>query len=199
MMPVLASYLKECFLPLELLPFYMVPIHRVADLAVISAGLLLFCLIIGGLYLWRRQRQLFFFYVFFFLALLPVSQIVPLVPLKHDRYLYFPLIGFAGFVIQALFLVKDTCKAWSKIAAGAIVALFVLSLPPLTLRQASIWHDDVTLWSHTVRKDPDNMMGWLQLAKSHTVRGDGAAARVAIITFESLTERYGPLRGYENQ
>ena len=163
------------------------------------AGLILLFLIAGGTCLWRYQRQLFFYYALFFLALLPVSQIVPLLSLKNDRYLYFPLIGFAGFVVQALFLLKGQAGKWGRIAVPATLVILVLSLPPLALRQARIWRDDVTLWSHTVRKDPDNMMGWLQLAKAYTTQGDGPAARAAIITFHRLTERYGPLRGYEDQ
>ncbi|HEY6008898.1 MAG TPA: glycosyltransferase family 39 protein [Geobacteraceae bacterium] len=199
MLPVLAGYLRDCLFPRGLLPFYMVPIRHTPDLAVLGAGCLAFLLVLLGWALFRRDRRLFFFCALFFVGLVPVSQIVPLIPLKNDRYLYFPLLGFAGFGAALL------ARAWQAVSRGrlavvVIAALLLGPLPFLAHRQAAVWQDDITLWGYTVRNDPDNQVGWLMLMKGYTHRGDGRAASGAYHRYVELKEKYGgPPRGWEGE
>jgi hypothetical protein len=197
MMPVLWSYLKECLWPVDLLPYYMVNVRQCMDAEVISAEVVMAGLVALGVILWRYQRQAFFFYAFFFIALLPVSQVVPLITLKNDRYLYFPLLGFAGL---AATLFAFLWQRFANQRGLVMVMTFMLlaPLPVLTIRQAEIWKDELTLWGYTVERDPENRLAWLMLARAYTLRGDAPDALTARATYRSLRDRYGPVRGWED-
>ena len=195
MLPVLGSYLRDCLVPGDLLPYYLVKIRTHVDGTVIAMVLVALGLILFGWFLWRRNRHAFFYYAFFFLALLPVSQVVPLVTLKQDRYLYVPLLGFAGLVAEGGNFLWQRFPRGRKVVAGTAL-LLILAHSALTLKQVRIWRDDLTLWNHTVSVDPENMMGWVLLAKLHTMRGDKPEALAALRTFTQLKLKYGPIRGY---
>ena len=198
MLPVLAGYVRDCVFPRDLLPFYMTPIRTAPDAAVVAALLFALGLALLGVWLLRRDRRLFFFYALFFLCLLPVSQIVPLIPLKTDRYLYFPLLGFAGLAGGLFGEILRTFPRY-RVLSAALVAALLLPLPFLSHRQASFWQNDITLWEYTVGKDPDNQVGWLMLMKGYTHRGDGGAAGNAFRRYSELKEKYGPPRGWEGE
>ena len=98
MLPVLVKYLRMVFYPTGLTVFYgSVTIKPVFDEDVFLAGLVALFLLGSGVSLFRRNRQLFCWFAIFFIGLLPVLQIVPIVTLINDRYLYFPMVGAAGF------------------------------------------------------------------------------------------------------
>ena len=137
-------------------------------------------------------------YALFFLGLLPVSQVVPIITLKQDRYLYFPLLGLAGLAAEGACLVVDRFPRCRHLVTCALT-LLVLALPILTLEQLRHWQDDLSLWSYTVKRDPDNTLGWLLLSKVQTRLGDGGQARAAWLKYNYLKENHGPLRGYEDQ
>jgi hypothetical protein len=198
MLPVLAAYLGDCLYPHNLSPYYMTLVRKTPDMAVLLAALLVIVLIALGVLLFRRNRRLFFYYAVFFAGLIPVSQIVPLIPLKHDRYLYFPMLGFAGLVAE---LLTASRIRWPGLYRPllVVVTLLVLVLPVLSRRQAEIWQNDLTLWGYAVRVNPENRVGWLMLIKGYTLRGDGARAVSALQRHRELRDRYGPLRGWEDQ
>jgi hypothetical protein len=198
MLPVLAGYVRDCVFPRDLLPFYMVPIRTTPDPTVFAALLFALGLIVLGVWLLRRNPRLFFFYALFFLCLLPVSQIVPLIPLKNDRYLYFPLLGFAGLA-GALFGEFRRAFPRYRSLSAALVSVLLLPLPVLSHRQAALWQNDITLWEYAVGKDPGNQVGWLMLMKGYTHRGDGGAAGDAFRRYSELKEKYGPPRGWEGE
>jgi hypothetical protein len=198
MVPVLPSYIADCFFPAKLSPYYNIPI-RIAPDTTFAVGLLCWVLLAWlGWWLYRRQRRIFFFYALFFIGLLPVSQIVPLIPFKNDRYLYFPLIGFAGLCGECLALLARRSPPWRQVSAMAAVAI-LLMLPLLSFRQTRIWENDITLWQHAVSLDPDNRVGWLLLAKGLTLRGHGAEALAAVNRYNQLKARWGPPRGWERE
>jgi len=196
MIPVFLSYLKDLVYPFDLSPYYMTTIRKTADGMVLSSAAILLGL--AGLVVMsvRRWPRLFFFISVYVLALLPVMQIVPLLTLKNDRYLYFPMIGAAGVVaILISVLMQRTKRLGIAVVAVAIIAYTALGAS--TYYQAQQWKDSITLWQFAIRQNPDNMLAWLMLAKSYTYQGKARDAIASMSTFNQLKSKYGPLRGWE--
>lgn len=197
MMTVFAAYVKDCVFPDNLSPFYIIQIKLFPDLEVaLSAATLLLLGIIGTI-LYRKSRAFFFWFVLFFVCLLPVAQLVPLVTLKNDRYLYFPMLGFAACAGGILSMLQLFSGGIKQHAVNLTIVILIFALPVLTIRQSAVWKDDLTLWNHAIEKDSDNQVGWLMLAKGHTRRGNNAAAMEAFNKLHELRTKDGPLRGWE--
>jgi Flp pilus assembly protein TadD len=171
MQTVLVRYLGMLFWPANLSALYIPPIHTGIDVEVSLALLLAGGLCVAGVALFRHNRRLFFGYALFFLGLLPVSQIVPLVTLMNDRYLYFPLLGAAWLVGGLSCTIADMAASPGRttlLAAGGAI-LIVLAL--VSFQRTAVWHDSVTLWSDVVKKTPDSREAFAALAESYVNAG----------------------------
>lgn len=198
MIPVFLSYLKDLVYPLDLSPYYMVAIRKTADGAVISSAVILLGLAgLGALSVSRWPRIIFFFSVYI-TALLPVLQIVPLVTLKNDRYLYFPMIGAAG-VAAILLSVMMRRSIRLRNTAVAVAISVCTALGCMTYYQTQQWKDSITLWRFAIRQDPENMLAWLMLAKGYTNKSNARDAVSTFSTYNHLKSKFGPLRGWESE
>ena len=198
MLPVIVSYVQDCLAPLSLSPFYAVDIKTSLDREVVISAAALLLLCATGWRLYRTNRRSFFWYVLFFVCLLPVSQVIPLVTLKNDRYLYFPMLGFAAFAGGGIFTaVQSLNNIACRHAALSVLTILLLGMPVFTREQAEIWKDDLTLWGHAIQHDPDNQVGWIMLLKGHTRRGNSKEAIEAFNHLQKLRLRDGSQRGWE--
>lgn len=178
MLPVLSKYLALVFFPADQGIEYPVPIKHAVDGEVVFAGIVAVALILLGIFLFRRFRDLFCWYALFFLGLLPVSQVVPISTLMNDRYLYFPLLGAAPFTCASIAQVLQHRPHWRN--GAAIVCFAVLSsLPILTLCRENIWKNSLTVWSDVVRMVPDNRQAWQILLDEYRRRDDQEGALAA--------------------
>lgn len=195
MMPVFVSYLKDLFYPFDLSPYYMVKIRKTVDLTAVLSAVFLFCLALFGVLSIKRWPRLFFFISLFVLSLLPIMQIIPLIStLKNDRYLYFPMIGVSGVAGMLLTqLMQISARIRNLTVVVTVTVCMVLGYT--TYYQALIWKDNITLWRYALKKDRDNMLAWLMLAKGYTKMGNSREAVTAIRTFYALESKQGPLRG----
>lgn len=184
MLPVLARYLGLLAWPAGLSAWYAPAIRTGPDGAVLASAALAAALAAIGVALLRRRRDLFFWYATFFAGLLPVSQVVPIVTLMNDRYLYFPMIGAAPFVAAAAFgfapdatLVRSARGRAGLAAAGT--ALLVLGLAARARTDA--WRDGLTLWSDAVAKEPCgyafDKLGATYLSLGRTAEAEAACLR----------------------
>lgn len=164
MLTVLTRYIKLLVWPTGLSAIYDPPIRTGLDGAVLLGGTLLALLVAVGIVLYRRQRKLLFWYGLFFIGLLPVSQIVPIITLMNDRYLYFPMLGVSvcfGGLAYWIEACSGTRRALALLLAGAVLT----ALPLLTFSRAGVWKNDLTLWSDAARKTPTHhvaLYGWAQ-------------------------------------
>lgn len=160
MMPVFCAYIRLIVWPLNLSALYSPPIHKTPDMTVLAA--LVFLLGIGYLFyrLYRYDRRIGFWPLFAIIALLPVAQIVPLVTLMNDRYLYFPLVGLAALVAYAV----NACGNFRGFVPAMTVVVAALSF--LSFQRVQYWRDAATLWQDTVRKVPDNSIAWEALGEA---------------------------------
>jgi tetratricopeptide (TPR) repeat protein len=144
----------------------------------------------------KHNPRLFFFISVYVFSLLPVIQIIPLLTLKNDRYLYFPMIGVVG--IAALLLSSLQVRPGRFQGAVMVTAVAIcLFFGGVTYSQAQKWSDTRTLWQFAIRQDPNNMLAWLMLTKAYTEMGKTQEAMSALKTYLELKSKFGPLRGWE--
>lgn len=194
MVPVLVGYLQDCVLPFNLSPFYVVPVRSQPDSTFFGALALLLVIAGCGGYLVQKARRQLFWFGLFFIALIPVLQIVPLNTLKHDRYLYCALPGFAGVMAYGI-LCLEKLPATTRRILTVVSLCAMLTLPYLAYHQALYWRNDVTLWQRAIAVDPENRVAWRFLALSYTHTRDRAAAFQAFKRLDELNSRLAPLHG----
>jgi Tfp pilus assembly protein PilF len=160
MLPVFAEYLRMLFWPAGLSAAYDPPVRHVMDLQVAGAALLF--VMVSGLscYLFRRERVLVLGMAIWFIGLVPVSQIVPLITLMNDRYLYFPMLG-AGIVFGRIAVIAGEAAGnqGQRLVAG-VLCLLVILLGTASYERAKVWQDAVTLWQDAVQKAPRSRVAW---------------------------------------
>ena len=165
MAPVVVRYLGMLFWPADLSALYTPPIRQGPDLAFALSALLLGLAALAGFFLFQRNRRLFFWYATFFVALVPVLHIVPLPTLMNDRYLYFPMLGAAGFLAMVA-EVPLRKGMWSRRAVllGACALLATMGLA--SRERAEAWRDDLSLWQDVVAKTPRSSLALVGLGVS---------------------------------
>ncbi|HZV81292.1 MAG TPA: tetratricopeptide repeat protein [Geobacteraceae bacterium] len=166
MLPVFCSYLRLIVWPDNLSALYDPVIHRSVDVAVLPAAALLAGIGYLVYRLYRAERRIAFWPLFSFLALLPVSQIVPLVTLMNDRYLYFPMIGVAALVAYGVNRLAAV-RGMNLPGLTACVAALLLVLGMVSLGRIQVWRNGVALWSDTVRKSPNLPLAWEALGEAY--------------------------------
>ena len=124
----------------------------------------------------RRRRALGA--AWFALMLLPVIQLIPMIEVFADRYLYAALPGALG-------LVADVGDAWARrggrgraLGLLATVVAACLGLAALTVQRAALWGNPEALYQEAADRYPLGRTGWTGLGAERHRRGDlpGAAA-----------------------
>jgi Tfp pilus assembly protein PilF len=190
MLTVLASYGRLIFWPTELSALYM-PTMRIRIDSTVAWSALLVILLVGlGYYLYRRRKDLFFWFSLFFIGLLPVSQIVSIVSLMNDRYLYFPLLGVAAFYGLITFPSARHPYDVRKKSIAVVLCLLVIPLPWLSWQRAAVWKNDVSLWKDTAIKTPGSPLVWNGLGMSYVDAGLSDEAADAFLKALSIDPDY---------
>jgi tetratricopeptide (TPR) repeat protein len=117
-------------------------------------------------------------------AYLPTFGLLPISNLRADRFLYLPALPLSlavGALVALLARVPalrgrtfEVPRPW------LVLALLVAVLGARTRRQARIWHDDLTLWTHATRVQPGASRAWTALAEARLRRGLLPGAYAAI-------------------
>lgn len=135
-------------------------------------------------WLWRKRadwgRTALFGLGCFLLNLLPVLGFVPFAYQRlswvADHFAYLPLLGLIGLAAAgagALQMRLAPAKAWRVVAAGLVLAL---GLGLRSRAYARIFQDGETLWTYTVRQNPDAWVAHNNLGLEQAKRGDASAA-----------------------
>ena len=189
MMTVLVRYLKLLLWPTGLSAVYDPPIRTGFDGVVVGCLIFVALLVVAGVMLFRRDRRLFFWYGLFFIGLLPVSQIIPIVTLMNDRYLYFPLLGAAAF-FGALACFIEKISGARRVIGIVAVGSILIPLPWLTFARAGVWKDDMTLWSDAAKKAPNHYVALYGLAQALQNSGDLDSALPIYLRVLALNPRH---------
>ncbi len=148
----LAFYLEKSLLPFGLLPVYP---HWVLQppSAFDFIPWLAFAALLGVL--WNRRtswgRPALFGLGFFALNLLPVSGLVGMAYLRisrvADHLAYLPLLGILGLAAAAL-------ERLAAAARWAVLAVVIAVLAWQGREHTAIFHDEITLWTYTLERNP---------------------------------------------
>ncbi|NVN99422.1 MAG: tetratricopeptide repeat protein [Geobacteraceae bacterium] len=183
MLPVICRYLWMIIWPVNLSVLYDPPVYTSVSLPVILSFMILLLL---GVLSWRlltRDRRSGFWVLFSVVAFIPVSQLIPIVTLMNDRYLYFPMIGIAGIFGLAVASINE--KYGSRVVWVPTLVIIIFSI--LSYVRAGVWSDDITLWQDAVKKAPGKAEVWQNLGLSLQASPDNRKAE-AIAAFEKSME-----------
>lgn len=118
--------------------------------------------------------------MWFFLALLPVSQIVPHHEMMAEHYLYVATAGYAlvlGGLVRPWLERQPSAQA---LHVGGLVLLLLLGLR--TVWRNRDWKDDLTLWNKTVQTAPMVARARNNLGAAYLRRGELARAALELET-----------------
>jgi tetratricopeptide (TPR) repeat protein len=139
---------------------------------------------------YRRNKPLFFFILFFFGTLLPSSNLIPnptfgqslfdrqswcIGSIMAERFLYLPSIGYAGFVVAAVYAVCSRLIPdlnvfarpriiWPQLVAGGALSLIVVGYGRRAFIRNFDWEDDIRLWTQAVQACPNSFKTHKSLA-----------------------------------
>jgi tetratricopeptide (TPR) repeat protein len=154
--PLFIQYLENLLLPLNLNAFHVLhPISSILETRGIVSLAATAAFVVFTVIAFKRKSKVFFSLIVIALPLVP-SLYIPAVGgnVFAERYLYLPSFGFVLLIALAL--------SWAKavkpgLASGlVIVALAVAVVYSVgTVSRNTVWRDDLTLFTDTVRKSPD--------------------------------------------
>lgn len=164
------------YLFMEFLPFGMLADYeaypRAASLLDWSAWLytliFLFLLIRGSMLLARTG--LWQGWLWFWCALLPFFNLIPMVQLGADRFLYLPTIGISWLVAELAG--RYLTSRNRRLIAAAVLALFAYC----AWQRSQVWRNERTLWEATVKQTPNALRPQENLIKVLIKDRDFAAA-----------------------
>lgn len=154
MFKVFVNYVKLSVFPADLYSHYML---RPPD-SFFDPWVFLFIGIVGSFaalspWLIRHNRAYFFFGIWFFIALLPVSNIIPIGILMAERSLYLPSVSVcaAGGLLFSWVAGDPTIIRHRPAAAFSILLAILVGFGFLTHERNNVWHDAVSLDNDLVR------------------------------------------------
>jgi tetratricopeptide (TPR) repeat protein len=122
----------------------------------------------------KRAPHLFVGWFWFVVALVPVSQLVPIgTHAMADRFAYLPSIGI--FVMLAWLVDLRGRKVWLVAGVSAAAAMVILCAA-VTRRQVTYWADTRTLFERALAVEPVNWLVHNNLGVYLLRKGDAAAA-----------------------
>jgi Tfp pilus assembly protein PilF len=173
-------YVRLLFVPVGLsLSRHFQPFYSILDISVFPS----FCLVVAGVgatvITFRRMRHFSFSLFWFAVAMLPVSNIIPVNALVADRFLYGPSIGFCILVAAwvSMAIASSPRNRMLAVVAGAIIALcFML----LSTTRNNDWKDSISLWVKATEASPTSYVAFNNLGMEYMKQGRISEAITAL-------------------
>jgi Flp pilus assembly protein TadD len=104
----------------------------------------------------RRNRKASFFILWFFASLVPVCNIVPFKAAMAERFMYLPLIGFAGLFGLLFAYVGSTPRLGRtlKAASGIALASVIASYGFVSIARILDWRDEMAFYGAEAARSP---------------------------------------------
>ncbi len=169
--PLFAQYLGKILLPVNLNAFQVMhPVPSILDIKCIMALVVTIGFFILT-FINLKKNKAAFFSLLFVIPLLPVLYIPALGENAFtERYLYLPSVGFV--VLAALFIEWIKVKISKGVIGITIIFAAIVGLYAFgTIDRNTVWRDNYTLFSDTVRKSPDGAMPRNNLGCALQTRG----------------------------
>ncbi len=174
MIPAFAEYVRLLVFPQPLLADYagFATVAGWGDPAFVRGVLALAgTVVIGALVAWRAPESRAGL-AWAVLALVPVSNLVPMMQYLAERFMYLPLVGIALVVGIVFARVRDRAG----IVAIVGVAVLFSWYGWLDVQRRGVWRDEVALFSATVNDAPDVLRPRRNLATALFAAGRHAEA-----------------------
>lgn len=190
----LTFYIKKFVFPSELVALYDLPNPITVTNPEIFTAIIIFCSAITLLFIWRNAlfhwAIAFYILSLFFLLKFQAHDLV----VVADRYMYLPSIGFCflfGFYADC-WITRSQSSGDSKSSWLAIPVLILIGtiLASASWRQANVWKDDLMLWDHTIKHNPDIFLAYNSRGAAHFRRVDMEKALVDFNEAIRLNPRY---------
>jgi hypothetical protein len=122
------------------------------------------CVILFGLFLYRKDHKMFIYYFFFslwfFLGLGFHLQLFPLDQTVADRWFYFPVVGLLGMlgIVGTVISGAIQKKHALTFCLQIIIWVLVTDLAVLTIIRTTQWHTELQLYSHDIMYSPESAL-----------------------------------------
>jgi len=171
-LPVLVRYLRMFLFPTPLSPFHDIPIYKDPwHPPVLFSAFLLLCLLSLAMYFFRWRsftpRVISFFVFWFFIVLLPTT-IIPLNAIFQENRGYIAIVAFSIF--SGVIVCEILQRGMQKVVL-IVLALVLVVYASAVVHRNSVWGDEITLWSDTVRKNPASHVAYSALGAAFVKRG----------------------------
>ncbi len=199
MVRVQALYAELLLLPLRLCPFYdwfIVGYQRGLSLEVGIGAAILIVALAAFIHCARRLPVVALAIAWYFLALLPGSQIIPIIVVAAERFLYLPMLGVA-LGVGVLFAKLDhrlSGSGWRRwLIAGTALAL--LAFGARTVLRMADWRNDGTLNRATASFFPETPTPLMNLATYYyRFEHNPEKAMAALIEADKRAPGFPPVR-----
>jgi hypothetical protein len=173
MLKVVVRYGQLLLFPVRLCPFYdwyVIPFaDSLLDLEVLGGAVILVLVCIAVVVLWLGKRRLAAFgLAWTVFALLPVFQIVPMLNVAAERFLYLPSVGFCLFFASV--------TRWNGRYKRGFLVLLLSVFAFRTAARNPDWCDDVTLNLAFARDFPQTPTPHINLTRYYKRRGEYRSA-----------------------
>lgn len=142
--------------------------------SVILSLLIIFVLILTA-FVFRKKYPIYAFGVFwFFIALIPVSNLIPTEAVLTERYAFLASYGFVLLVGSFLSHLATIHKFdhWLSKASWVIVLIILTSCVGMTARRNTEWQSDKTLWLDATKKNPNAFIAHISHANNLYAQND---------------------------
>jgi hypothetical protein len=174
MVTIFGTYIQWFILPLDIhptMPDSSLLVHTPWNTStIISLTILAVCIWL----VWRERKRniiISFSIIWFFIAMLPVSNFIPIENLIASRYLYLPSVGFcliAAFVMERIWSGRSALS--SHISRGILmtagVGLLILYIT-LVFTKGLLWTNEISFRKNFLVYYPDNLRAYRSLAGAY--------------------------------
>ncbi len=132
------------------------------------------CILASGFFLYKKSRLASFFIFWFFVALLPVSNIVPINSFIAEHWLYMPSVAYFFAVSGLIYWIYDKTrgniiiKTVLIIIAGTAVVTYAF----MTASRNRDWKDEIAFFENTIKYSPRNARLYLNFGNTYYEKGN---------------------------
>ncbi|OGW44890.1 MAG: hypothetical protein A2132_02680 [Nitrospirae bacterium RBG_16_43_11] len=168
---IFAGYIWQLLFPAKLAVADVVRLaNTIMDPSVIGSVLVLLLLIVAGFLFLRSLPDISFGIFWFFVTLIPVSNFVPALHLRAERFLYIPSIGFCIILASLLWgwyaLMRTKGHQWRWVVISTAIAI-TIAYGVLTFDRNFDWKNDITIFSDAIRKSPYTREAYVELGVTY--------------------------------
>ncbi|MCX5715542.1 MAG: tetratricopeptide repeat protein [Candidatus Omnitrophica bacterium] len=173
---VLLDYLRLLVFPIDLHMEREVLPLSFAGIALLAAAVIFTAYLILAAYKNKNYAaQSNYFAAWFFITLLPALNLVPVNAVIAEHWLYLPSISMFLFAAVGL---NSAASRFKKTIVYALAAALFTAYAAATIKYNTFWHDNSTLYRHTLTLSPDSARVHNNMGKVYDLSGnyDKAAA-----------------------